>query len=81
MIKNPNWQEATSWLFTKRGRVESGTTGNKSKQEVRTGFEPGAATCKPNTPTTAPGRLPSHLPWLVFTDVNWRKGDSLILAA
>ena len=30
MIKNPNWKEATSWLFTKRGRVESETTGNKS---------------------------------------------------
>ena len=30
IIKNPNWQEATSWLFTKRGGVESGTTGNKS---------------------------------------------------
>ena len=39
MIKNANWQEATSWLFTKRGRVESGITGNKSKPEVRTGFE------------------------------------------
>ena len=39
MIKNPNWQEATSWLFTKRGRVESRTTGNKSKPEVRMGFE------------------------------------------
>ena len=36
MIKNPNWQEATSWLFTKRGKVESGSTGNKSKSEVRT---------------------------------------------
>ena len=43
MIKNPNWQEATSWLFTKRGRVESGTTGNKCKQETRTRFEPGAS--------------------------------------
>ena len=42
MVKNPNWQEATSWLFTKRGRVESGKTENKSKLEIRTGFEPGA---------------------------------------
>ena len=25
MIKNPNWKEATSWLFTKRGRGESET--------------------------------------------------------
>ena len=32
MIKNPNWQEATSWLFTKRDRVESG---NKSKPGAR----------------------------------------------
>ena len=40
MIKTPKWQEATRWLFTKRGRVESGTTGNKSKPEARTGFDP-----------------------------------------
>ena len=50
MIKNPNWQEATSWLFTKRGRVESGTTENKSKPEVG----PGTRACKPNAPTTTP---------------------------
>ena len=37
MIKNPNWQDVTSWLFTKRGRVESWTTGYKP--EVRTGFD------------------------------------------
>ena len=36
MIKNPSWREATSWLVTKRGRVKSGTTGNKSKPEIRT---------------------------------------------
>ena len=30
MIKNPKWQEATSLLFTKRCRVESGTTRNIS---------------------------------------------------
>ena len=52
MITNPNWQEATSWPFTKRGRVESGTTGNKFKPEVRTGFEPGATAYKPNAPLT-----------------------------
>ena len=45
MVKSPNWQEATIWLFTKR---ESGTTGNKSKPEVRTEFEPRAAAWKPN---------------------------------
>ena len=38
MIKNPKWQEATSWLFSKRGRVESETTENKFWPEVRTGF-------------------------------------------
>ena len=54
IIMNPNWQEAASWLFTKGGRVESRTTGNKSKPEVRTGFEPVAATCKPNALTTEP---------------------------
>ena len=59
MIKNPNWQEANSWLFTKRGRVESGTTGNKSWPEVRTGFEPRATACKPNTLTTE-----LHLKWV-----------------
>ena len=26
------------WLFTKRGRVKSGTTGNKSRQDVRRGI-------------------------------------------
>ena len=30
MIKNLNWWEATSWLFTKRGQVETGATENKS---------------------------------------------------
>ena len=40
MFKKPNWQETTGALFTKkRGRVESGATANKSKPEVRTGFE------------------------------------------
>ena len=53
-IKLVYWREATSWLFTKRGGVEPGTTGNKSKPEVRTGFEPGAAAYKPNALTTGP---------------------------
>ena len=35
MIENPKWQEATSWLFSKRGRVESETTENKFWPEVR----------------------------------------------
>ena len=47
-MKKPNWQEATSWLFTKSGRVESGTTKSKSKPEVRVGSELGAATFKHN---------------------------------
>ena len=42
--------------FTKRGRVESWTTGNKSKLEVR--IEPGATVCKPNALTTGPRHLP-----------------------
>ena len=58
MIKNPNWQEVTSWLFTMRGRVESRTTRNKSWPEVRKGFEPGATACKLNTRTTGPRLLP-----------------------
>ena len=29
-----------SWLFTKRGKVEPGTTENKTKQEIKMGFEP-----------------------------------------
>ena len=41
-------------LFTKRGRVESGTTGNKSKPEVGTVLEPGATACKPDALTTGP---------------------------
>ena len=70
MIKNPNWQELTSLLFTKRGRVESLTEENKSKP------------CKPNA-LTEPRRLCSifNNGWLVFTDDNFRKGDSLTLAA
>ena len=54
MIKSPNWQEATSWLFTKRGRVEKArTTGNKSKPEVR----PRADACNTNTLTNGLRRL------------------------
>ena len=34
-------------------------TVNKSKPEVITGFEPGAAACKPNALTTGPHCLPS----------------------
>ena len=41
MIKNPKWEEETSWLFTRRGRVESGITRNKSSPEARMGYEPG----------------------------------------
>ena len=58
MTKNPNWQEATSWPVTKRGKIESGTTGNKCKTEVRVGFEPRATACKPNALTTEPCSLP-----------------------
>ena len=60
MIKNPNWQEAASWLFTKCGRVESGTIGNKSKPEAGMGFEPRATACKPNTLATGPRGLPKR---------------------
>ena len=35
MIKKPNKQEETSWSFTKRGRVEFGTTGNKINPNQR----------------------------------------------
>ena len=56
-MKKPNWQEATSWLFTKSGRVESGTTKSKSKPEVRVGSELGAATFKHNALTTGPHLL------------------------
>ena len=61
MIKNPNWQETASWLFIKRGRVESGTTGNKSKPEVIMGFKPRPTACKPNSLTTGPRRLPNNI--------------------
>ena len=45
------------FCLTKRGRAESGTTGNKFKPEVRTGFEQGAVACKPNAQTTGPSCL------------------------
>ena len=38
--------------LTKRGRVGSGTTVNKSKPEARTGIEPRATAFKPNALTT-----------------------------
>ena len=47
---NPKWKEAL-------GRVESGTAGNKSIPEVRTGFEPGATACKHNALSTGPRPL------------------------
>lgn len=59
-IRNPNWQEVTSWLFTKHGRVESGATRNKSKPELRTGFEPGSTAFKPNALTNGPHHLSQH---------------------
>ena len=40
MIKNPKWQKATSWLFRKRCRVESGRTRNISWPKVRTHANP-----------------------------------------
>ena len=43
MIKNPNWPEKTSLLFTKRGKAEG-----------RKGLEPGATASKPNNQTTGP---------------------------
>ena len=50
MIKNPNWQEATSWLFTKRGGVESGTTRkqiqSRSSKVLKT-FRAQIAICEP----------------------------------
>jgi len=54
MNKTLNWQQATRRLFTKRVRVEFGTTANKSLPEVKTGFEPGATACKPNALTSGP---------------------------
>lgn len=40
MVKNINWQQALSGLYTKRGRVESCTTKDKSNQWTEGGCNP-----------------------------------------
>ena len=54
-IKNPNWQEATSWLFYKRGRgFELRTTENKSSQWPERDSNPGPPDCETDAKTTWP---------------------------
>ena len=41
MIKNPNWEEATSWLFTIVAKdLNSRTTKNKSSKVARARLKP-----------------------------------------
>ena len=40
LIKNPNWQEATSWLFTS---VDEDLSREQIQQVARAGLEPGTA--------------------------------------
>ena len=42
-LKIPTGRRQTSWLFTKRGGVEFGTTENKSSWWQRGGLEPGTS--------------------------------------
>ena len=53
MIKNPNWQEATIWLFTDR-RVELRTTEKKSSKWREQDSNPGPPDAESDAPTTRP---------------------------
>ena len=79
--RHPTFQEATSWLFTKRGRFESGTTrtGNKSKSEVRTGFAPGVTACKPNALTTGRSAVIDEFSLSVRVAFYFERGKNLAL--
>ena len=43
MIKNPNWQEATSWLFTPWPTISTRNDRELSQQVTRALLEPGTA--------------------------------------
>ena len=61
-IKNPNWQKATSWLFTlKRGReIELGTTKHKSSKWPERDSNPEPPDCKSDALSTRPRCLPGE---------------------
>ena len=54
-IKNPNWQEATSWLFTRCGRAfEHRMTKNKSSRSPKWNLNSGPLDCESKALTTQP---------------------------
>jgi len=47
LLRVPTGGRLTSWLFTKRGGVEFGTTEDKSIQRHGAGFEPVTSSAQP----------------------------------
>ena len=58
MLRIPTGGRLTSWLFTRRGRVEFGATEDKSTQWQGGGFEPGTSGLQVQRPTTRPRSPP-----------------------
>ena len=62
-LRFPTGGRLTSWLFTKRGGVEFGTTEDKSIQWQGGGFEPGTSEFQVQCPTTRPRSPPLIITW------------------
>ena len=58
MLRIPTGGRLTSWLFTRRGRVEFGATEDKSIQWQGGGFEPETSGLQVQRPTTRPRSPP-----------------------
>ena len=59
-VRIPTGGRLTSWLFTRRGGVEFGTTEDKSIQWQGGGLEPGTSGIQVQRPTTRPSLPPKN---------------------